>query len=138
MNEPAKDIVRHFIEKSRDALASARREQPLSAVASINRSYYAAFYAVSAVLAAQGQTFTRHSAVRSALHRDLINAGRLADEIGTAYDELFDARGDSDYNSMIQVGPPDAAVALELSERVVAALLALIDIQEEHRGQEQS
>ena len=39
-----------------------------------SRSYYAAFHGVTAVLAGRGIEFTKHTAVRAALHRDLIQS----------------------------------------------------------------
>lgn len=40
-----------------------------------SRAYSAAFHAVSAVLALEAKSFRRHSAVRAAVHRDLIREG---------------------------------------------------------------
>ena len=42
-----------------------------------SRAYYAAFHGVTAVLAGRGMEFTKHTAVRAALQRDLIQAGLL-------------------------------------------------------------
>ncbi len=43
--------------------------------AAASRAYYAAFYAVSALFALQGKTFAKHAAVRTAVHRDLVEPG---------------------------------------------------------------
>lgn len=70
--------VKRFWELAEDSLESARREfEHESFVFAFNRVYYAAFYAVSAVLMQDGRHFTKHAAVRSALHKDLIRPGLL-------------------------------------------------------------
>ncbi|HMN42525.1 MAG TPA: HEPN domain-containing protein [Phycisphaerales bacterium] len=116
-----------FAERSVDALRTARHDLPVSPVAAVNRSYYAAFYAASAVFALEGRTFTRHTAVRSALHKDLVSPGRIQQAIGEAFDGLFDSRGDGDYDALARVTAADASIAIEQSEKVTAVLLALFE-----------
>jgi uncharacterized protein (UPF0332 family) len=41
-----------------------------------SRAYYAAFHAASALFALEGRTFTKHSALEAAVHRDLVKAER--------------------------------------------------------------
>ena len=48
-----------------------------------SRAYYAAFYAVSALFALQGKTFTRHAALEAAVHRDLVKTGIWPDDLGS-------------------------------------------------------
>jgi uncharacterized protein (UPF0332 family) len=50
--------------------ASKLAEEDPNAAAS--RAYYAAFYAASALFALQGKTFTKHRALETAIHRDLV------------------------------------------------------------------
>ena len=47
-----------------------------------SRAYYAAFHAVTALFALEGRTYTKHSAVEAAVHRDLVKVGRWPSEIG--------------------------------------------------------
>ena len=37
-----------------------------------SRAYYAAFHALTAFFALRGQTFSKHSAIRAALHRNFV------------------------------------------------------------------
>ena len=119
-------LARAFAERARDALRTARHDVPVSAIAVVNRSYYCAFYAASAVFAMEGRTFVKHTAVRAALHRDLVREGRVGGDVGDAYDALFDARARGDYNSELRLGPEDANLAIERAERVAYALLGII------------
>jgi uncharacterized protein (UPF0332 family) len=66
-------------------------------ISAVNRLYYAAFYCVTALLQADGQAFVKHSALRAALHRDLVHSGRVPVEYGELFDRLFKDRQDGDY-----------------------------------------
>jgi len=46
--------------------------------ASSSSAYYAAFYAVSALLALDGQSYSKHTAVERAVHRDYVRTGKRA------------------------------------------------------------
>ena len=126
MSEPSRELAAAFVERCRDAIQVARQTRDASPVATVNRSFYGAFYAVSAVFASEGRTFVKHSGVRSALHRDLVSTGRVPKQVGAAYDALFDARGDGDYNVEIRLSPADASLAIERAELVAIAMLALL------------
>ena len=66
MNQSKKDLVQYRIQRARDTLEDARilanasRWNPC-----VNRLYYACFYAVSALLAQQELSSSKHSGVRS-------------------------------------------------------------------------
>lgn len=64
---------------------------------SVNRAYYACFYAASAVLLAMGRKFVKHSGLRAAVHKDLVKAGRLTARWGKAFDRIFENRQFADY-----------------------------------------
>jgi uncharacterized protein (UPF0332 family) len=79
-------------ERARRALATARRDLPADPDAAASRAYYAAFYAVSALFAAEGKSFRKHSAVETAVHRDLVHlaaAERILDAVRAAHPEEF-------------------------------------------------
>jgi uncharacterized protein len=97
-NEKRAEIVRYWWLKAQDSLASARREFEAGAHSfSLNRIYYAAFYAVCAALLERGQSFKKHSGVRAAFHRQFIKSGLLDIKWGRLYDQLFEDRQEGDY-----------------------------------------
>ena len=78
-----KDFIRSQWTKAARSLAAAQAILATDPDSSASRAYYAAFHGVTAVLAGRGMEFTKHTAVRAALHRDLIQAGLLsADFLG--------------------------------------------------------
>jgi uncharacterized protein len=91
-------IARDWMEKAEASLKDAGillREKSL--VSCVNRLYYAAFYAVCAALAKEGQAYGRHTAVRAALHRDFVKLERVPLECGNTFNRLFDDRQEGDY-----------------------------------------
>ena len=74
-----------FWMRALQALRTAAGNASTDPDAAASRSYYAAFYAVSALFALEGKTFSRHSSLETAVHRDLVKAGRWPIELGEAY-----------------------------------------------------
>lgn len=124
MNAEAAD----FWSRAQQALRTAKNLERTDPDAAASRAYYAAFYAVSALFALEGKTFTKHSAVRAALHRDLIKAGRWSVERGEDYALLLQLRDTGDYGGGIHVSSEEATEAVEASQRI---LLAVQDISPE-------
>jgi len=86
-----------------------------------SRAYYAAFHALTALFALRGQSFNKHAALRSALHKDLINSGEWPIELGKDYDFLTNLREMSDYGDVARVSEQDAGRAVEAARRIIAA-----------------
>jgi uncharacterized protein (UPF0332 family) len=120
-------MVAHWLRKADEALAAARREHQAGDFGlTINRVYYASFYAACALMLAEGRSFTKHAGVRSAVHQLLVKPGRLSSELGEFYDRAFDDRMEADYQI---VTPPDAQAVMqqvEVAEQFVAKMKRLI------------
>ena len=118
MNREAVDLWERAVE----ALRAARAVLPVSPDAAASRAYYAAFYAVSALFAGENRTFTRHAAVESAVHRDLVHEGRWAAELGASYTRLVKMRELGDYGGGRHVDAEEAARAIDAAEEIVRAV----------------
>jgi uncharacterized protein (UPF0332 family) len=92
-----------------------------------SRAYYACFHAATAVFAARGATFRRHSGLLAALDRDLIKTGRVPPECGSLLRSLFQSRLRSDYGDVSPVSAADAEAALASAQQIVAWLLPLAE-----------
>lgn len=86
--------------------------------ASASRSYYAAFYAVSALFAFEQLSFVKHSGIERAVHRDLVRSGRWPAEAGAAFSWLASLRYTGDYGGEEHVQQADARLALEKARLV--------------------
>ena len=119
--------IRYWIEKARECLSSAEDESRAGRFAfAVNRCYYAAFYAASAVLLARGRRFVKHSGVRAAVHRDLVKPGLLSEELGRVYDRLFHDRQQGDYVEFVSFDAEEAAKTIVDSSSLVRALESLV------------
>ncbi len=110
-------VVGYWFEKAEESLKSARREFEAESLSfAMNRLYYAAFYAVSALLMAHRLSFKKHSGVRAAFHQKFIKPGLIDQKWGRFYDQLFEDRQEGDYVVFITFEP--AYVEKQLSECV--------------------
>ena len=100
-------------QRAERALDSARQIVPGDPDSAASRAYYAAFHALTALFALRGQTFSKHSAIRAAMHRDLVQNGLLAADRGLDYDFLMDLRETGDYGGLMQVTPENAQAAVD-------------------------
>lgn len=89
---------------------------------SASRAYYAAFHALTALFALRGRNFTKHSAIRAALHRDVIKPGEWDVSLGRDYDYLPEMREVGDYGGTTRVSAEDAQEALLAAQRVLQAV----------------
>ncbi len=69
----------------------------------VTRSYYAMFYAASALLVSKGISRSKHSGVRSAFGEYFVKTGLIEAEYARMLGYAFDSRLDSDYNIMFTV-----------------------------------
>ncbi len=90
------------------------------------RAYYAAFYAVSALLLAEGKTFRSHRGVVALLHRDYVRPGRLPMDMGRILSTLSDLRSVGDYGGAAHVSHAAANMALREAQQFLEAIRSLL------------
>lgn len=108
--------------KANRALKAAEALVTIDADSSVSRAYYAAFHAVTALFATEEQYFTKHSAIRSALHKELIKTGIWKKSLGTDYDYLMDLREIGDYGGLREVTAKDAKRAIDCAKNILEAV----------------
>lgn len=118
MNPEALD----FWNRARKALETAKILVEQDPDASASRSYYAAFYAVSTLLALEGKSFRKHSGVERAVHRDLVHSGTWPEELGTAFSWLASLRYTGDYGGGQHVEPAEAREAVSKAQLLLEAV----------------
>jgi uncharacterized protein (UPF0332 family) len=126
--EDIKELVRYWLEKSRESLDAAHDEMKAGRLSfSVNRIYYACFYAVSAALLRKELRFKKHSGVRAAFHQHLIKTGMVSDEYRKFYDELFEARQRGDYIELVSFEKEQVEDWLQQAEQFVETIKCLIE-----------
>ena len=121
-----KEFIRSQWTKAIRSLAAAEATLDTDPDSAASRAYYAAFHGVTATLAARGMEFTKHTAVRAALHRDLIQSGDLSVDLGRDYDFLLDLRETADYGGVAEASLASAKKAIEKARVILAALKHLL------------
>ena len=121
------EIITYWVEKAKEALASARAEFTARRFTfAMNRAYYACFYAVSALLLKQDKRFSKHSGVRAALHEHVVKSGLIGKEFGKIYDRLFESRQEGDYIELIQFEKDQVEQAIQEATAFVNEVQKLI------------
>jgi len=106
MSEETRALIAYRSDRAREALDEARLLLNAGhGNATVNRLYYACFYAVSALLLADGLSASEHTHLRSILHRDYVRSGRVPQEMGKHFDLLFNSRQESDYADLVTFRP---------------------------------
>ncbi len=101
------------------SLETAKRNARRDPDSAASRAYYAAFHALTALFALRGQTFTKHSALRAALHRDLIRPGEWSADLGEDFELLSSLRHRGDYGGMLQVSKKSAQLSLKSAAAII-------------------
>lgn len=108
--------------RAKDSLESARVLLASSPDATASRAYYCVFHAMSSYFAYEGKKFTKHAALETAVHRDLVKAGFVDALIGELFSELVKLRNVGDYGMLLHVSPEGAAEAVRSAETVFRAI----------------
>ncbi len=115
-----KPEIERYMQSARRALQTSQIDLEVGDyAASINRSYYAAFYAANALLALLGLQRSKHSAVQAILHQRFVKPGLVEVEYGKLYDDLFERRMKSDYETLGVKDPNLAQWALDAARSFV-------------------
>lgn len=102
-----------------NALKSSETLLTVSADDDASRAYYVVFHAVSAAFALSGQTFTRHSALRSAVHREWVKTGIWTIDLGADFDSIWELRDLGDYGGGQHVEQEDARAAFDAACKII-------------------
>jgi uncharacterized protein (UPF0332 family) len=96
--EDIQSLISYRIQKAEESLKAAKIMLESNMLTfSMNRIYYSMFYAVQAVLALSGISFSKHGQVKAYLNRELIKQNILPLELGKIYNKAFEYRQKFDY-----------------------------------------
>ena len=123
MNSKIKALVSYRFEQADESLDAARilLEQNLTR-SSVNRSYYAMFYAVLALLVTRKQETSKHSGAISLFDKEFVKTGMFKIEFSRWLHDAFDLRQRSDYVAQIQVSKEEASQMLAQAKAFVAGV----------------
>ena len=101
MTGSKQDLIKYRLSRSidtyDDAIILADKEKWNS---TINRLYYAAYYAVIALLLSQDLKPTTHNGAKSSFSEHFIKTGLISKDLGKIYSQLFTWRQKGDYDDL--------------------------------------
>jgi len=112
--------IKHRLSKAEETVGEAELLLACDYLAgTVNRLYYACFYAVTALLFSEGLSSSKHSGVISLFERHWVRAGKLPGEMGKFYRSMFDRRQQGDYKDFTLFEKTDVARWLEETKTFV-------------------
>ena len=116
------EYVESLWERAISTLAAAKETLAHHPDTSANRAYYSAFYAVSALFAAEDAFFKKHSGLRAAVHKELVFKGIWTKELGNDFDGLLELRETADYGVLEHASVEKAGFAVQKAGRILKAV----------------
>jgi uncharacterized protein (UPF0332 family) len=102
-NHTTKDYINYRIEKARETLTEVESHiKNKFWNTSINRMYYACFYAVIALLVKYGIETSSHKGVRLQFGQEFIKTGKIDKKFSLHFSDLFEKRHKGDYNDFYE------------------------------------
>ena len=123
MPDNRKELMQYRLQTAKERLSSSAlllREH--SYKDSINRSYYAMLTAVRALLAIEGQDFSKHAGVISYFQKEFIKTGKFDKKYSKYISQAFQIRNNVDYADFFLVSEQDAKEQLDHAIEFVNAI----------------
>lgn len=121
--EQLEDLLRYRMEQAHQTLQEAEILLDESALrGTINRAYYAMFYALLALLATKQLGTSKHSGALALFDREFVKTGVFPRELSRSLHLAFDRRQTHDYGEMVQVNRQIAEDTLTNARAFVAAI----------------
>ena len=120
MDERQKELSRYRIQEARNSFKVAENCLKDGFYKdSINRSYYAAFYAIKSILALGRIDFKRHKDVMGYFNREYVATGIFPRELGKRLGALKQLREKSDYDDFYIASHDQAGEQLETARALL-------------------
>lgn len=91
-----------------------------------NRLYYAAYYAVSALLLKHGLSVQTHHGIIQMLGLHFIKTGKISKEMGTLYSRLFSMRQTGDYGDTFDLTEEDVMPLVAPTKNLLETINGLL------------
>ena len=117
------DLARYRIETAKEALKDAKLLFDNNSLkSSNNRAYYAAFNAINAVHALDGEAYKRHKDAIGNFNKKYVRSEQFPREIGHRLAELEEIRHASDYDDFYIATKDEAIEQIETAEMLISKI----------------
>lgn len=120
MTGTTKDLINYRLERAKETLEDAKllaEKQRWNSA--INRLYYAAYYAVIALLLKENITSTTHNGAKTKFSEHFIKTGLYPTEFGRIYSQLFTWRQKGDYADLFDFTEEKVTPYFEPVEKLI-------------------
>ncbi len=121
------DYINYRIQKAEETFGAAK--QLISNGfwnSSINRLYYACFYAVTALLTKDNISAKSHNGVKTQFFQNYIKNKKIDIKYGQLYSDLFDWRQKGDYNDFFDMSEKEVTPLIKPVEEFIDTVVSLI------------
>ena len=109
MKQESRNLVKYRLKRARETLLDAQKYfKDATLNSTVNRIYYAMFYAVNGLLISKGLSSSNHSGVRALFNKEFINKGTVEKNWGKFYSEMFNNRQEGDYIETVLLYTPSS------------------------------
>ncbi len=120
MDDRRVELCKYRMEQAKESLKASEIMRDNGMLKdSINRSYYAAFYAIKAVLALDEVDFKRHKDVVAYFNKEYVAKEKFSRELGRMIAKLQQLREKSDYDDFFLASVEQAEQQLLSSKKII-------------------
>lgn len=129
MTGTKKDLVNYRLTRAWDTLEDAKiLADKKRWNSTINRLYYASYYAVTALLLNSDLNATTHNGVKSLFSEQYIKTGIIPKDLGKIYSQLFTWRQKGDYDDLFDFDQEKVLPYFNPTQKLIKAVDALINV----------
>ena len=126
--EEKKQIIDYRLEKSKRTLEDAQKVIELKMwVTAANRLYYAAYYAVSALLISNNINTKTHDGIIRMFNQHFVYTGKIDRELARQYNSLYTIRLTGDYGDCFDLQENDILPLVEPAQTFIAKIWEMIE-----------
>lgn len=124
MPDNRKELMKYRLEMAEERLHSSKvLLEAGSYKDSIGRSYYAMFTAVRALLAMEGQDFSKHAGVIAYFQKEFVKTGKVDRKYSKYISQAFQIRNNTDYADFFIVLAQDAKEQYEKAKEFLKVIV---------------
>ncbi|MCL4516010.1 MAG: HEPN domain-containing protein [Firmicutes bacterium] len=123
-DEDRKALITYRLKQAQEALEDAKKlvKHQGSPRSIANRSYYAMFYAVLALLLVIGKGTSKHSGAIALFDQYFVKTGLLPKELSRSLHRAFELRQQGDYEELAEIGQEDGLEAIKNAEKFLGSV----------------
>ena len=120
-------LVQYRLKRAKDTLSEVDELLKLGFYqTSVNRLYYACYYAVIALMALNDIQTRTHAGVRQMFGKHFIQPDLISKELGKYYSTLFEKRITGDYDDFIDIDKETAEMLVDPATELIDAIEKII------------